>query len=479
MQYRPSPTVLRFMISRAFVKILCGPVGGGKSTGALMALWTMATQQAPWNNIRRTKFCVLRNTMAQLKSTVKPLIDQWFVDLPASEGTGALGQWRVTDNTFEIRARLRDGTILHTEFVLMAADTPDDVRRLLSVEFSAAWVEESREVDPEVFSGLQGRVARFPNRASGGVTYPCVICSTNPPPVGSFWHELMTNPPGNTEVFMQPAALLEDGSINPEAENLQNLDASYYDNLIEGKSTDWIAVYLRNKFGAGGLGQPVFASTFRSEFHVAKTTLKPVSSNMKKIIVGSDNGLVAAAVIAQEDARGRINVFRGAEVPKGGTMGYDRFLDSLLIPRLRDMNVPFHNVIFVVDPACFERSQANEVTIAQVIQRRGFLVVKPPTNMPDRRISAVEGLLVQQIDGGPRLCITPEETHLINALEWGYRNKKTATEAGLAQPEKNYFSHKADAFQYLCMYFNGGVALQPAGTRAAARPVVRRGYAYT
>lgn len=471
------------MASRKFVKLLCGPVGGGKSTGALMTLWMLATQQAPHNNVRRTKYIILRNTMAQLKSTVKPLIDQWFVELPTNEGTGALGQWRLTDNTFVIRARLRDGTILHTEFVLLAADTPDDVRRLLSMECSGAWVEEAREIDPAVFEGLQGRTMRFPNRASGGVTYPCVLCSTNPPPVGSYWHGLMTEPPSNTEVFMQPPAMLDSGALNPEAENLEHLDVNYYPMLMEGKTEDWIAVYLKNKFGAGGMGQPVFKGTFRRDFHVHAASvampLKPIPSEYKKIIVGSDNGLTAAAVIGQEDARGRVHAFAEAFVPKGETMGYDRFLSGLLIPKLRDLMIPHKNVIFMVDPACFHRSEATEVTIAQVIQKAGFTCIPAPTNDPERRISAVEGLLMRQIDGGPGFLIDERGCpHLVHTLDWGYRNKKTLNAEAVATPDKgSHFSHMGDAVQYFSLFFNAAAAggLQKRG----AQPVQKREYAYT
>jgi hypothetical protein len=484
MLYTPSPTALRFFESRKFVKLICGPVGGGKSTAALMALWTMAVQQQAFGKeqVRRTKFAILRNTSATLKQTVKPLIDYWFVTRLLEHGFPALGTWNMTTEgapSFEIRAKLQDGTIVHTQFVMMHADTPDDVRRLLSAEYSAAWVEEAREIDgPAVFEGLQGRVARFPNRQSGGVTYPCVICSTNAPPVGTYWHTLMTDPPENAEIFMQPPALLDDGSLNPEAENLENLDPHYYDNLLQGKTSDWVAVYLRNKFGAGGLGQPVFKGTFRMEFHVAKSPLKPVSSNMKKIVVGSDNGLKAAAVICQEDAKGRVNLLRDAFVPKDETMGYDRFLETLLVPQLRDLNVPFQNVIFVVDPACFQRSQANEVTIAQIISRFGFQVFKAPTNLPERRIAAVEGLLMRQVDGGAGFLFSPEAGHAISAMEWGYRNRKTATGQGLAMPEKDWFSNVADAIQYAALYFNVGAALTGFG-RPAAKPIVRRDYAYS
>ena len=119
------------------------------------------------------------------------------------------------------------------------------------MECPAAWAEEAREVDPEVFSGVQGRVNRYPNRANGGVTYPGVICSTNPPPVGGFWHATIINPPKGWEIFMQPAALLDDGTLNPDAENLENLAPDYYDNLLGGQTDDRIDVYLKNNLGAG------------------------------------------------------------------------------------------------------------------------------------------------------------------------------------------------------------------------------------
>ncbi|MCP6280509.1 hypothetical protein NL459_28180, partial [Klebsiella pneumoniae] len=69
--------------------------------------------------------------------------------------------------------------------------------------------------------------------------------------------------------------MLDDGSINPEAENLKNLDPSYYDNLLAGKSEEWINVYLKNQFGAGDLGQPVFKTSYRKTFHVADKPLSP------------------------------------------------------------------------------------------------------------------------------------------------------------------------------------------------------------
>jgi hypothetical protein len=476
--FTPGPIGQDFIDSQKFIKVICGPVGGGKSTDALMELFGRAITQEPFQGVRRTKMILMRNTGAQLKSTVKPLIDQWFVTLTQNN----MGNWRLTDNVFEMKFRLPDGTVVHSEFCLMPADTPDDVRRLLSLEASAAWIEEMREIDQAIFEGLQGRVARFPNRASGGVTYPGVIGSTNPPPMGSWLQEYMASPPGNAGVFMQPPALLEDGTINPEAENLANLDPDYYDNLMSGKTPDWLDVFMRNKFGAGGFGQPVFRNTFRRDFHVTKkgVALKAISGSLAPLVVGMDNGLTAAAVVGQMDARGRLNVLAEAEVPEGQTMGVETFLDRILVPMLQArFPVRPETILFVLDPACYQRSQVDEVTIAQAVGARGYRTMRASTNVPERRIAAVEGLLVRAIDGGPGLLIDGDQCpSLVKAMDYLYRNKKQANGVVTAVPEKNHASHIADAMQYLALNYNQMTNPSAWGQRNVARRIEPRPFAY-
>lgn len=475
LNYKASATGARFMASRKFIKLFMGPVGGGKSTAALIEILSRAFNQAPYNGVRRTKFIILRNTMAQLKSTVKPLIDQWLITMPPQP----MGQWRLTDNTFEIKVRAGDGTIVHTELIMMAADTPDDVRRLLSVECSSAWVEEAREVDPEVFAGLQGRVARYPSRAAGGVTYPGVICSTNPPPLGGFWHELITKPPANVDVFIQPSALLDDGKLNPQAENLEFLDPDYYDNLIAANTDAWIDVYLKNNFGPGNMGQPVYKASFRRDFHVAKNPLQPVMQSINSLIVGLDNGLQAAATIGQMDARGRVNILAECYVPEDQTMGVESFLEKKLVPLLRE-KYPFkpENVVFLLDPACFQRSQVDEKTIAQAVMHYGYTVRKAPTNDPERRISAVEALFSRQIDGSAALLIDPSCEYLIAACEWGYRYKRSQNGQTTLVPDKSHHSHLADSMQYFALHFSMEAQGQLFARNNQAKTVVRKKYVY-
>lgn len=473
LSYKPGPVGAKFLSSKATVKLICGPVGGGKSTVALMELVRRAVMQAPHNGVRRTKAVIVRNTMAQLKSTVKPLIDQWLV----TETGGSIGQWRLTDNTFDMKFQLPDGTTVHSELVLMPCDTPDDVRRLLSLECSYAWGEECRELDPEVVEALEGRCNRFPNRKSGGVTEPGVIFSTNPPPMGTYWQELMSNPPKKAEIFIQPPALLEDGSVNPEAENLENLAPDYYANLCEGKSESWIQVYAMNKFGSGGFGNPIFRSSFRMEFHKTPEPLQAIPQSINPLIIGMDNGLTAAAVIGQMDMRGRVNILDEAYVPQGETMGVESFLDRILIPKLvNEWPISPHKIVFVLDPACFQRSQVNEMTIADAVKKRGYNVIKATTNDPEKRIGAVEGLLSRQIDGGPAIAFSPRVTWLLQAMDYGYRYKKSISGVGPLTPEKNHWSHIADALQYLALHYNHQVSGAAEMFRPRAREVVRSSY---
>jgi hypothetical protein len=475
MRFVPSPTGAAFMRSRKFIKLIMGPVGGGKSTVCLFDLINRAVEQRPFQGVRRTKFIILRNTMQQLMTTVKPLIDQWLITMV----NGRLGEWRLTERVFELKMQLPDGTRVFCELCLMAADTPDDVRRLLSVEASGAWVEECREVVPEVFEGLQGRTMRFPSVAAGGITYSGVICSTNPPPMGTYWQELIAKPPPNMEVFIQPSALLDDGSINPEAENLQHLDPEYYANLVMGKTQDWIDVYLKNKFGPGGFGQPIYRSSFRSDFHIAKAPLIPIPSNGSPLVIGMDNGLQAAAVVMQQDARTRVNVLGECYVPFDQTMGAETFLDRLLVPYLNaNFTVRRDNFLFVLDPACFQRSQVNEATIAQAVQTRGFRVMRASTNDPEKRIGAVEGLLTRAIDGQAGMLIDPRCKHLIEGLEWGYRHKKRTDQQATPQIEKNHHSHTCEAHQYGSLYFNAQYSQTFTAFGSRRREIKQRDYSY-
>jgi len=95
--------------------------------------------------------------------------------------------------------------------------------------------------------------------------------------------------------------------------------------------------------------------------------------------------------------------------------------------------------------------------------KMGFVTEEAPTNDPTLRIAAVQGFMTKLCGGGEpgyllnRACETLRKGHLgsyhmkiIRSIGGGddIRYKET--------PDKNLFSHPADAEQYLCLGFQGG-----------------------
>ena len=208
--------------------------------------------------------------------------------------------------------------------------------------------------------------------------------------------------------------------------------------------------------------------------------LLAVPQSVNPLVIGMDNGLQAAATIGQRDMRGRVNLLSECYVPKETTMGVETFLDRLLIPMLTSKFAGFSpkNIVFILDPACFQRSQVDEKTIAMAVSKRGYVALKASTNDPERRVDAVEALLALQVDGQAGYLIDPSCTHLIDAMEWGYRYKKNAGGQMVLQAEKNHYSHLADAFQYACLHFNAQVSGTLTAFQTKAREVKKAKFAY-
>ncbi len=79
LDYTPPLTVGRFLHDdKHLVRVLVGPVGSGKSMGAIMEIMRRSAQQAPHSGIRYTRWALIRNTLQQLKQTVLSDILQYL-----------------------------------------------------------------------------------------------------------------------------------------------------------------------------------------------------------------------------------------------------------------------------------------------------------------------------------------------------------------------------------------------------------------
>lgn len=448
-EYTPTPTVQKFMKSNAKMRAIMGPVGSGKSVSCCFEIIKRASEQEPGQDgIRRTRALVIRQTVRQLvDTTIKTFLD-WFPP-------GVCGHYMRTTKTYYFKV----GDV-ECEIMFRALDDADDVANLNSLEVTFAWFNESRDIHPDIVDATSKRIGRYPSAKDGGPTWHGMWADTNPPTMETWWYyqfEKISPEDGVTpiengwDVFKQPSGR------SPYAENIENLPEGYYD--TQGRSEEYIRVYIDGEYGLSSAGQPVF-KYFRPDYHMAQQALRPNTNGVAPIVVGMDLGLTPAAVIGQMDPRGRVLVLDEAV---SFDMGVQRFTRSVLKPLLFER---FHGAptLIVVDPAGVQRAQTDERSAVDIIKAEGLKVIPARTNAVSARLNAVDDLLMRQVDGDAAFLVDPRCRRLKSAMMGGYRYKPK----GDNLIEKNDASHIADALQYLCLHITNA---EVASARRDVRPV--------
>ena len=490
--FNATQTMGEFMLSPKHVRVLAGPIGGGKSVACIHELlrWAMA-QEPNSKGERKTRFLIVRNTVDQLRSTTQKSIFDWMPP-------GLVGEWKATERTLYIRATLGDGTVVLSEWMMIALDTPDDVRKALSLECTGLWGNEARELHPDVVDGLLMRVNRYPAGKDGGATRAGAIFDTNMPGEDTWWSEKMDNPPRNWSIHIQPPAAMpldayvakynedpldtlvgydnegDPWAVDYRCDNYQFLSkgtGQYYLETLEGKTKDFINVYLRCKYGRSLSGFPVYEKTFIPEVHIMDARLEPIKSATYPITVGMDFGRTPAAVFMQMDTRGRLNIL--SEVT-AENMGLERFMETVVKPHIfeRYQGCPIR---IGPDPAGWAKTQVGEISPVDVLKQMGYVVVRPATNNVKPRIEAVEKQLARFIDGKAAFRVDPGCSQVIKGFKSGYRwkaNKKGDLEG--ESPEKNEFSHPHDALQYGVMVSDSTMAGDSRTQRREIKPAPYR-----
>ena len=404
--YTPPPTGRQFMRDDAPMRVLMGPVGSGKSVTCSFEIVRRATMQEPDSQgIRRTRAAIVRETARQLQdTTIKTFLD-WFPP-------GLCGHYMKTN--------------------------------LNSLELTFAWFNECRDIHPDIIDAMSKRVGRFPSKRDVGPTWHGMWGDTNPPTMDTWWYYQMehldskdgVSPNDNAwAVFKQPSGR------SPYGENIENLPEGYYD--TQGRSEEYIRVYIDGEYGISSAGKPVY-QYFNPEYHIAKKPLSPIVNGVRPIVVGMDLGLTPAAVIGQQDPRGRALILDEAV---SFDMGVQRFVRTVLRPLLFH-RFPGAPVMVVTDPAGRQRAQTDERSAVDIIKAEGLRVIPARTNSISARINAVDEYLMRQVDGDSGLLMDPRCTRLKAAMMGGYRYKPK----GVATISKNDHSHVAEALQYLMLH---------------------------
>jgi len=432
-----------FFYSEKFISLAVGPVGSTKTTAGIMKILHHAARMAPCKDgIRRSRAIWVRNTREQLRDTSIPDFLKWIPD-------GVMGSFLKTEYKFLLKV----GEI-ECEVLFRGLDDANDVRRLLSLQASFFIFDEFREIHPDIYNAAQGRIGRYPDKMMNGVGCQTdngtpnmhLWGMTNPPDMDTYWEDLLTDPPENVHVTLQPSGM------SPEADWVKYLPDDYYDNLSQGKTEDWMDVYIHAQFGKSLSGQPVFRSFDRS-VHVAEEELTPMYTDTP-IIIGVDAGLTPAAVIGNVAYDGRLIVFDSL-ISDG--MGALRFVRERLKPLLANKYAG-RKAVVIIDPAAFQRVQTDERTVADIYKNEGFSIRPARTNSVAARISAVDKYLTRVVDGKYSFIACPvNATNLVQALAGKYRYKINTKGVRDEKPEKSHpWSDVADAFQYMCLHADGG-----------------------
>ena len=460
-----------------------GPVGSGKSSGCIMHCFLNALNQKPASDgVRRTRFGILRASYPALKSTVIKSWKDWFKDLLT-----------ITYDT-PIRGHLEmkhpDGrTKVEMDLVFIALDREEDVNKLQSLELTGAHCNEAHELPPGVVQMLKSRVNRYPAKRDGGVTRNFIIFDYNSVHTQHWLYTLAeeTRPPKHS-FYVQPPALLSapkgstaivdaEGNyymINPNAENIENLEDDYYPDMVLGADADWVNVFVMNNYGDVRSGRPVYKD-YVDSIHLSPTLIKPLLGI--PLIIGMDLGLTPAAAFMQLTPMGKLITL---DELVSEDCSIQEFCSDYLWPKIRNQYAKYSFHV-VIDPSGVKRSETDKTSARKIIHAAGLPYRLARTNEPLARREAVISFL-RRVNG---FALSPNCIYLRKGFISEYKYEKrllSNVESPFKEkPEKNIYSHIHEAEQYGALEVSEGRVHRRQETKVSAydqynQPATSAGY---
>ncbi len=449
-KYTAYPTAAKFHAdSKSLVRVILGPVGGGKTVTCIMELIRLSIAQAAYKGMRRTRWGIVRSTYPELKNTTLKTWKEWVPERMCHVNmqppfSGVINQL------------LPDGTLVEAEVIFLALDQADDVKKLKSMEFTGIFINEIRYCDETIFQTCIERIKRFPpakpEDGFKGASWSGIIADTN---AWSSTHWLYDTfdtgkVPDMYKLYCQPPAVywVKDGKddghweVNPDAENLAVLEASYYKNQLLNGKDDIIRVELGLERGMSRQGKPVFPQ-FTEKKHVATEKLEPRRG--LPIIIGFDWGLNPAALLCQFMPGGVLHVLDAISPADESLV---EMLDQYLLPLL-NKKYSGYKIQGVGDPSN-QRSGIDKTTPLMVVKERGIMAVPARTNKFLPRKEAVDWFLDRH-----KLLISPHLVQLREGMAGGYFYADIQSQKGSykERPDKtNPYSHIIDCLQYACVH---------------------------
>jgi hypothetical protein len=193
-------------------------------------------------------------------------------------------------------------------------------------------------------------------------------------------------------------------------------------------------------------GRPVFEGDFVRAQHVLGASVPP--DPRFPIFRGWDFGGNQSCVFMQVQGS-RVIVLD--EMPNKG-VNTRRFAPEVIRHSYAHMGPDFRYIDIVDPSAAWEGKTAEGKACVDVMREEGLEPFAAQTNDPEKRIAAVQRLLLPYIEGRPVLQINPHCTMLIKGFEFGYHFPERPSQSRkMDRPVKNLYSHIHDAFQYVAL----------------------------
>lgn len=448
-EYKASgSTLAEFHRDKSRVRVLIGPLGSGKTTGALVEVLRLCNSHPPMKvqvgelGVRKLRVAIVRNSAVDLKSST---IKDWQEAVPPQFGVPVMAS-PITHRLRYLHADQRSR--VEAEVLFLGFDELRDVRKIRGLQLTWLLIDEAKEMGKPVVDMLMGRVGRYPaRRVQGDYPYGTVMI-TNAFERDHWLYKLKENPPPGWKFFVQPGGVIKRSGVwvpNPDADNLVNLPPNYYQDQLAGKREDWIRSNLANEFVFVADGRPVHPD-FSEQLHVAEFELEP-DPTLDTIYLGQDWGRTPAMVVAQQSPSGQWRILD--EIIGTNTSAYP------FGQRARQLlNQKYEGLLEVGwgDPSGTSGAQTREENCFDVLAETGIMLDPTFTNSFEIRSAAVDAVLRKLIGGKPALLISPNCKTLIRGLAGGYyfrRMQVSSTELYSDEPVKTDESHVCEALQYL------------------------------
>lgn len=421
-----------------------GPVGSGKSSGCIFQAFFNAMRQKPdEHGVRHSSHLVVRATYPALRSTTIKTWLSWFKDkITITYSTPIIGR---------IKYPLADGTSVDMEVVFIAVDDDRSAEKLRSLEVTSAHLNEASELTEGTFQLVKTRFKRYPAKKDGGPVRPFIILDYNAVSTEHWLYRLAEEdkPEGHSFYRQPPAMLKVDGKyvLNPEAENLTNLDEGYYETMCMGADEDFINVNVLNNYGEVKRGKPVYKDYSDLEHHVDE---EMVPLRGVPVVIGMDQGLTPSAAFTQQAPDGTVIVF---DEICTDNCSLKEFCEEHLWPKITS-KYPWivNNFRVVCDPATSQRSMNDAKSGMEILKECNLPAKLAKTNNWTPRFEAVAQFL--RLKG--RFKLGPQCIALRKGFVSEYKYAESKTVNGVlykASPVKNEFSHVHDALQYAMMEY--------------------------